>query len=191
MFLNCLYSIELSWRSRRPSRKSWRSMLVMGYRSIFGAMAKLWIFPLRNCGRVPKVRFRLQDISRIPKQSLALPFFFREREPTLRHISQPFEDFLHFTMLFLEYLVIRVFGHLQRRRDDQNCARVRLRNLHQVPCFLERPRAFEPHVKQNNGPARAARQHHWTRLRDIPRTARAVDGKTAIDSFRQPPRHHG
>src|ERR1700674_774707 len=154
-------------------------------------MARLSKFPPRNCGPIPRLSLSLDQISRIPDHTLAFPLFFRERKPVFCYISQAFEHFLHFLMLLLESFVIGVFGHPKHRRNNENGARVWLWYLHQVPGLLERPRAIEPDVKQDNRPARAASQHHRTGLGYIPRTARTVNGEAGIDSLFDPLRHDG
>src|SRR3984957_11353949 len=92
-------------------------------------------------------------------------------------------------MFFLKSFVIGIFGYVQHRRDDENSARKRLWDLHQVPGFPQSPRALESDVKQNDRPARAASQHYRAGLGHVGRPARTDDGEAGIDSFCEPPRH--
>src|SRR2546430_3499436 len=59
-----------------------------------------------------------------------------------------------------------------------------------VPRLLKGLPMPTPNVKDEDRTSRFPRQHHWSRLGDVPRPTRSVNGKGAIEPFFQTPRHH-
>ena len=65
-----------------------------------------------------------------------------------------------------------------------------MRDRHQVPGFFQRVRFFDSNMKDVDGPAGLAGQHHRSGFGDIAWTARAIDGKRRVHAFCHAPRHH-
>src|SRR4029077_5360939 len=77
-----------------------------------------------------------------------------------------------------------------RRKNDYGTAE-RPRKQEVIPGLFERLAVLDADVKDSDGRARAAGEHHGARLRDIARAARAVNREGAVLPFLDALGHDG
>ena len=118
-----------------------------------------------------------------PFLTQAVPLLFTETEPRLGNVAHALKRRLHLRLLRFHCFAIRIGGNSNRRRHHEHRARKWIRNLKQIPGFLECVRAFEPDVKNGNRLPGAPRQNHGAGFRDVARPARTVNRERDVLSF--------
>ena len=94
-----------------------------------------------------------------------------------------FELALHFGVLGLEEFGVGVWRDVDGRREKDDGTRKRSGQKEVIPGFFEGFSAVDANVKNQNGAAGFSGEHDRTGLRNVTRSARAVNRESAIDTF--------